>query len=141
MNVFTRPRLSERLYAAMKSQLALIVAPAGWGKTTLLCTWHAEARLSVWPLAWVSLDTGDNDLIRFWTYVLAALHTVHPGVGEIALAQMYASSSPPIEDVLTTLLNALSQLPTETLLVTHHYRPLAAQPIHPEFLHVEAHLP
>ncbi len=70
MNVVTRPRLSERLYAAMKSQLALIVAPAGWGKTTLLCTWHAEARLSAWPLAWVSLDTGDNDLIRFWTYAL-----------------------------------------------------------------------
>jgi LuxR family maltose regulon positive regulatory protein len=141
MNVVTRPRLSERLYAAMKSQLALIVAPAGWGKTTLLCAWHAEARLSAWPLAWVSLDTGDNDPIRFWTYVLAALHTVHPGVGEIALAHMYASSSPPIEDVLTTLLNALSKLPTETILVLDDYHLIEVQPIHDALFYFVEHLP
>src|SRR5215467_8402722 len=82
LNVVTRPRLTERLNAAMNGQLALLVAPAGWGKTTLLSAWHAEAGFRAWPLAWVSLDAGDNDSIRFWTYVLAALNTVHPGVGE-----------------------------------------------------------
>jgi LuxR family maltose regulon positive regulatory protein len=97
--------------------------------------------LSAWPLAWVSLDTGDNDPIRFWTYVLAALHTVHPGVGETALAQMYASSSPPIEDVLTTLLNALSQLPTETILVLDDYHLIEIQPIHDALFYFVEHLP
>lgn len=82
LNVVIRSRLTERLNAAMKGQLALIVAPAGWGKTTLLSAWYAEASLSDWPLAWVSLDEGDNDPTRFWTYVLAALNTLHPGVGE-----------------------------------------------------------
>src|SRR5205823_14307348 len=104
LNMVTRPRLTERLNAAMKGQLALIIAPAGWGKTTLLSAWHAEASLSAWPIAWVSLDAGDNDPTRFWTYVLAALNTAHPGVGETPLALMYASSSPPTQHVLTYLL-------------------------------------
>src|SRR6266702_4300415 len=141
LNVVTRPRLTERLNAAMKSPLALIVAPAGWGKTTLLSAWHAEASLSAWPLAWVSLDAGDNDPIRFWTYVLAALNTAHPGVGETPLAMMYASSSPPIEDVLTSLLNALIQLPTEAVLVLDDYHLIEAQPIHDALTYLVEHLP
>src|SRR3974377_2337501 len=51
LNVVKRPRLTERLNAAMKGQHALVVAPAGWGKTTLLSAWHAEASFSPWPLA------------------------------------------------------------------------------------------
>jgi LuxR family transcriptional regulator, maltose regulon positive regulatory protein len=141
LNVVTRPRLTERLNAAMKSPLALIVAPAGWGKTTLLSAWHAEASLSAWLLAWVSLDAGDNDPIRFWTYVLAALDTLHPGVGETPLALMYASSSPPIEDVLTSLLNALIQLPTETVLALDDYHLIEAEVIHDALMYLVEHLP
>jgi LuxR family transcriptional regulator, maltose regulon positive regulatory protein len=141
LNVVTRPRLTEQLNAAMKNPLALIVAPAGSGKTTLLSAWHAEASLSAWPLAWVSLDAGDNDPIRFWTYVIAALDTLHPGVGETSLALMYASSSPPIEDVLTSLLNALSQLPTETVLVLDDYHLIEAKGIHDTLIYLVEHLP
>ena len=125
----------------MKGPLALIVAPAGWGKTTLLSAWHAEASLSAWPLAWVSLDEGDNDPNRFWTYVLAALNTLHPGVGETPLALMYGSSSPPIEDVLTSLLNALSQLPTEIILVLDDYHLIEVQAIHDALMYLVEHLP
>src|SRR5713101_7109847 len=121
LNMVTRPRLTERMNAAMRSTLTLIVAPAGWGKTTLLNAWHADASRSAWPLAWDSLDASDNDSLRFWTYVISALNTLHPGVGETPLALLYASSPPPIEDVLTSLLNALIQLHTETVLVFHHY--------------------
>ncbi len=117
LKVVTRPRLIQWMNTAVRGTLTLIIAPAGWGKTTLLSTWHAHASPGAWPLAWVSLDAGDNDPIRFWTYVISALNTLHPGVGETPLALMYASSSPPIEDVLTSLLNELIQLPTETVLV------------------------
>jgi LuxR family maltose regulon positive regulatory protein len=141
LNVVTRTRLTERLNAAMKSPLALIVAPAGWGKTTLLSAWHAGVSLNDWSLAWVSLDTGDNNPIRFWTYVLAALNTLHPGVGETPLALMYASSSPPIEDVLTSLLNALIQLPTETVLVLDDYHLIEAEVIHDALMYLVEHLP
>jgi LuxR family maltose regulon positive regulatory protein len=141
LNVVTRPRLTERLNAAMKGQLALIVAPAGWGKTTLLSAWHSETSFSTLPLAWVSLDAGDNDLTRFWTYVLAALDTLHPGVDETPLALLYASSSPPIEDVLTSLLNALVQIPTETILVLDDYHLIEVQSIHDTLIYFIEHLP
>src|SRR5437667_4774839 len=116
LNMVMRPRLTQRMNTALRGALTLIVAPAGWGKTTLLSAWHVDASRGAWPLAWVSLDASDNDPSRFWTYVISALNTLHPGVGETPLALMYSSSSPPIEDVLTSLLNAMIQLPTETLL-------------------------
>src|SRR6266487_6909067 len=137
LNMVTRPRLMERLNAAKRGTLTLIVAPAGWGKTTLLSAWHADASRS----AWVSLDEGDNDPIRFWTYIISALNTLHPGVGETTLALMYAASSPPIEDVLTSLLNALIQLPMETVLVVDDYHLIEAQPIHDALTYLVEHLP
>src|SRR5205823_5114384 len=141
LNMVTRPRLTQRMNTAMRGALTLIVAPAGWGKTTLLSAWHVDSSLGAWPLAWVSLDEGDNDPIRFWTYVISALNTLHSGVGETALALMYASSSPPIEDVLTSLLNALIQLPTETVLVLDDYHLIEAQPIHDALTYLVEHLP
>jgi LuxR family transcriptional regulator, maltose regulon positive regulatory protein len=105
-----RPRLSERLDRGTASKLVLVSAPAGFGKTTLLTEWlearpaaPADERLA----AWLSLDRGDNDPASFWTYVIAALRTVASGVGESALARLDAPQPPPIETVLTTLLNDL----------------------------------
>src|SRR6266487_2223475 len=141
LNMVTRPRLTQRMNTALRGTLTLIVAPAGWGKTTLLSAWHADASLGARPLAWVSLDEGDNDPIRFWTYVISSLNTLHPGVGETPLALMHASSSPPIEDVLTSLLNALIQLPTETVLVLDDYHLIEAQPIHDALTYLVEHLP
>jgi len=141
LNMVTRPRLSERMNAAMRGALTLIVAPAGWGKTTLLNAWHADASRGAWPLAWVSLDAGDNAPIRFWTYVIAALNTLHPGVGEIPLTLLYSSPPSPIEDMLTSLLNALIQLPTETVLVLDDYHFIEAQPIHDPLTYLVEHLP
>ncbi len=136
LDMVSRPRLMERMNAAVKGPLTLIVAPAGWGKTTLLSSWHADPGHS----AWVSLDVGDNDPIRFWTFVLTALNTLHPGVGETPLALLYAASSP-IEAVLTTLLNALIELPTETVLVLDDYHFIEAQSIHDALTYLVEHLP
>ena len=140
-NIVMRPRLMQRMNAATRGILTLVVAPAGWGKTTLLHTWHAEVSHSAWPLAWVSLDASDNDPTRFWTYVLTALNTLHPGVGEAPLALLYASSPPPIEDVLTPLLSALNQLPTGTVLVLDDFHHIEAEGIHDALNYLVEHLP
>ncbi len=129
-NRVIRLRLTQQMNAALRSTLTLIVAPAGWDKTTLLNAWYAEHSRSAWPLAWVSLDASDNDSLRFWTYVISALNSLHPGVGETPLALLYASSPPPIEAVLTPLLNALIQLPTDTVLVLDDFHHIEARPIH-----------
>ena len=72
-----RPRLADRLTRAHGGELTLVCAPAGFGKTALVADW---ARASQQPVAWLSLDEGDNDPARFWRHVAAALDTVRPGV-------------------------------------------------------------
>ncbi|HEX6551158.1 MAG TPA: hypothetical protein VF026_00225, partial [Ktedonobacteraceae bacterium] len=77
-----RPRLVERLNQGMGRKLTLISAPAGFGKTTLLCEWIQASAGREMPVAWISLDEGDNDPVRFGTYVCAALEQLQAGVGQ-----------------------------------------------------------
>src|SRR5215470_18516207 len=72
-----RPRLVSRLDEGLARGLVLVCAPAGYGKTVALADW---ARGSGRPAAWLSLDAGDNDPVRFWGYVVAAMGPVRPGV-------------------------------------------------------------
>jgi LuxR family maltose regulon positive regulatory protein len=105
----SRPRLTAWLNEGITRRLTLVSAPAGSGKTTLLSEWAHQSRDGkALPAAWISLDEGDNDPVRFWAYVVAALERVHAGVGSEA-AQLLRSSPPaPIETVLAALLNAVA---------------------------------
>src|SRR3954451_14543714 len=108
-----RPRLSERLDRGVASTLMIVSAPAGFGKTTLLAEWLAAGSGSPDServAAWLALDPGDNDPVTFWTYVVAALQRMAPGVGEDTLTLLHEPQPPPIESVLTTLLNDLGAL-------------------------------
>src|SRR5512136_915569 len=71
-NLVARPRLTQHLDAGLRHghRLFLVVAPAGYGKTTLVADWLDRAGL---PSAWLSLDEADNDPLRFFTYLVAAL--------------------------------------------------------------------
>src|ERR1019366_8821514 len=127
-----RPRLSERLDRGTASKLTLVSAPAGFGKTTLLTEWlaagpagPADERL----VAWLSLDRADNDPASFWTYVIAALRTVASGVGESALALLQAPQPPPIETVLTVLLNDLGAIAADVVLVLDDYHVIDARDV------------
>ncbi len=98
-----RPRLTSRLDDGLRAghKLTLLSAPAGFGKTTLLSEWIGGAP----AVAWVSLDGGDNDPVRFWAYLLAALDGVWPDAGREAKALLHAPQPPPIEAIVTVLLN------------------------------------
>ena len=74
-----RPRLVARLDEGLARGVLLICAPAGFGKTSLLADWTQRGRR---PVAWLSLDAGDNDPARFWRHVVAALDQVQPEVAE-----------------------------------------------------------
>ena len=131
-----RPRLSERLHAGAMGKLTVVVAPAGFGKTTVLSDFVAGR-----PVAWVSLDASDNDATRFWSYVLAALDTLHPGLGAGALALLQSPQPPPIETILTTLLNTLSASSTDLALLLDDYHVIDATPIHHALAFLVDHLP
>jgi LuxR family maltose regulon positive regulatory protein len=139
-----RPRLSERLDRGASSKLVLISAPAGFGKTTLLTEWLA-ARPSALAddrlAAWLSLDRGDNDPASFWAYVIAALQTVASGVGEGALDLLDGPQSPPIETVLTALLNNLGAVAGEIVLVLDDYHVIDARDVHDGMAFLLDHLP
>ena len=139
-----RPRLSERLDRGTASTVMLVSAPAGFGKTTLLTEWlaagpaaPADERLA----AWLSLDRGDNDPVSFWTYVIAALRTVASGVGESALALLQAPQPPPIETVLTVLLNELSATAGDIVLVLDDYHVIDASDVQDGMAFLLDHLP
>ncbi|RRJ67263.1 hypothetical protein EHV15_33305 [Paenibacillus oralis] len=70
-----RQRLIDRINTDTTGKLTFISAPAGFGKSTLLEHWARQARKSP---AWYSLDQGDNDPVRFWQYVIAAIHKIFP---------------------------------------------------------------
>ena len=122
-----RPRLLTRLDAGHRCKLTLISAPAGFGKTTLLSTWIAERDE---PVAWVSLDDRDNDPPRFWAYVIAGLQSVWPDVGETASAMLHAPQAPPIQGILTELLNDVAEQKEAVALVLDDYHAITDDDIH-----------
>ena len=139
-----RPRLSERLDRGAALKLMLVSAPAGFGKTTLLSEWlaagpaaPADERLA----AWLSLDRGDNDPASFWAYVIAALRTVASGVGENALALLRAPQPPPVEAVLTVLLNDLGAIAADIVLVLDDYHVIDAPAVQDGMVFLLGHLP
>jgi LuxR family maltose regulon positive regulatory protein len=122
----------------------LVSAPAGFGKTTLLTEWlaagpgaPADERL----VAWLSLDQADNDPASFWTYVIAALRTVAPGVGESAMPLLQTPQPPPIETVLTALLNELGAITGDIVLVLDDYHVIDARDVQDAMAFLLDHLP
>jgi len=114
-NSVPRPRLIERLKAGLNGALTLISAPAGYGKTTLMSAWRISAGRD-FPIAWLSLDAGDNDPARFWFYLISALDTLQLGLGDDTLLMLESPQLPPIETLLTVLINRLNAFPNDFLL-------------------------
>jgi LuxR family maltose regulon positive regulatory protein len=139
-----RPRLSERLDRGAASKLMLVSAPAGFGKTTLLAQWLAAgpaAPTKKASAAWLSLDQSDNHPASFWTYVIAGLGTVAPGVGASALALLQSRQPLPIQTVLTTLLNDLGALASDLVLVLDDYHVIDARDVQDGVAFLLEHLP
>jgi LuxR family maltose regulon positive regulatory protein len=139
-----RPRLLEALEAGLHGSLTLLVAPAGSGKTTALSSWFDRAQKK-WAdsrrMSWVALDAGDNDPARFWTYILTALDRAQHGVAADALALLQAPLPPPIETVLTALLNALGDLQQDVVLLLDDFHRIEAPQTHAAVAFLLDHLP
>ncbi len=121
-----RPQLVDRLDPD-NTQLTLISATAGSGKTTLLSEWIAQSQQ---PVAWLSLDSSDNDLNRFLTYLIAAVQTVQPDFGSTILAALGSPQSPPAESLLTGLVNELADLTNPLTLILDDYHVVQERQVH-----------
>jgi LuxR family maltose regulon positive regulatory protein len=126
--VVPRPHLIERLnegFYRMPS-VALISAPAGFGKTTLVSDWVHQNKV---PTAWLSLDEGDNHPSRFLAYLVAAVQTITPNMGAGMLAMLHSPQPPPIEAMLTVLLNDITTLPNPFTLILDDYHVIEAKAV------------
>ncbi|MGE5264041.1 MAG: hypothetical protein ACM3S0_11730 [Acidobacteriota bacterium] len=116
-------------------RLTLLSAPAGFGKTTLLSEWIRQTRR---PVAWISLDKGDNDPARFFAYLIAARQTIQADAGQKTAALLQSPQLPPPETILAMLINEIASLPAQPpsgqraslALVLDDYQVIHAAPIH-----------
>jgi LuxR family maltose regulon positive regulatory protein len=127
--IVAREPLLARLLESGPRRLTVVRAPAGSGKTTLLAEWSAS-ELETRPFAWLALDASDDDPALFWSYVIAALRTLAPGLGEGALALLRAPGVDPVREMLPVLLNELAALAEPAVLVLDDLHLLASPEIH-----------
>jgi LuxR family maltose regulon positive regulatory protein len=136
--VVPRPRLIARLNDGLHRKLTLIAAPAGFGKTTLVSAWITDCGRQV---AWLSLDEADSDPTRFLTYLVAALRTIAPNIGERVLGVLQSPQPPPTESILTALLNEITTIPDNFILVLDDYHVVDAKAVDNALTFLLEHLP
>jgi LuxR family maltose regulon positive regulatory protein len=134
----SRPRLIERLNTGLHRKLALISAPAGFGKTTLVIQWLERAP---YPSAWLSLDESDNAPTRFLVYFIAALQTIKTDIGKGVLSALQSPQPPPAKAILTSLLNEITAIPDRIVLVLDDFHLIDAQSIYETLTFLLQHLP
>jgi LuxR family maltose regulon positive regulatory protein len=143
-----RERLLALLDRALEHRLTLVSAPAGFGKTTLVRQWVAERSQQQHfpPVAWVSLDGGDNDPVRFWRYLITACQVFRDHVAREALALLRSIPQPPFEasltsTALTVFLNALAQCEQGGILLLDDYHAITSPSIQHTMTFFLAYLP
>lgn len=150
----TRPRLIEQLEEGLSGKLTVLAAPAGFGKSTLLGEWidkiESSQTVESQPLSrpiicWLSLEESDNDPIRFWLYFIAALQSMNPGLSLDTPTLLQSPEPPPLETILTILINDLSawslEYASRIALVLDDYHVITAPAIHRSLAFLLDHLP
>lgn len=133
-----RPRLTARLSKGLYRKCTLVSAPAGYGKTTLVCEWVADCGR---PVAWLSLEEEDNELTRFLNCMISSLQTLEANIGASALALLQAPQLPPMESIMTILLNEITVIRTPFILVLDDYHAAASKPVDDAVSFLLDHLP
>jgi LuxR family maltose regulon positive regulatory protein len=137
-NSIERPRLIRLLKSGLGRKLTLVIAPAGFGKTTLLGEWIPQSERCV---AWVTLEEGDNDPARFWSYFIAALQMLDAEIGKNTLGLLQSPQPPPTEAILNSLLNDIAGFPDNFAHVLDDYQVIQNPSIHAAIQYFLEHIP
>lgn len=146
--MLSRQRLLEALGKGSQNRLTLVVAPAGYGKTSLLSEWCAyQVGSPSFQIGWVSLESSDNDPVHFWSYFFKALDNLAPGIAQEALALLQRVPQLSIQTVLSTFLNGLDTLEEQTanqadlVVILDDYHLIQSKAIHEAVIFLIEHLP
>jgi len=130
--------LISKLEDGLNRKMTLISAPAGYGKTTLVSEWLGRINISV---GWLSFDQEDNDATRFWNYFLAALQSSIADLGESTQRLLQAPQLPPLQAILTTLINEITAFDGQIVLVLDDYHLISNPVIHDGLAFILEHQP
>ena len=133
-----RPRLEKRLDQGLDRKLTLVSAPAGFGKSSLVASSLSESERHA---TWLSLDEGDNDPVRFWTYVIAAIQAVEQDVGDEARQIIASPQLRRTDPAIISLLNEISDLTGDLVLVLDDYHVIEADQVHEDLSYLLEHQP
>lgn len=137
-----RTRLDESLAPKAAQKATFIIAPAGFGKTTLVAHWTDRSQ---YRTAWLSLDATDNSPSNFWRYLITALQQIWPSLGEEALRQLldetHSDSLPAITSLLNELAEEADSLNSPAVLVLDDYHLIESPVIHQSLAYFLEHLP
>jgi LuxR family maltose regulon positive regulatory protein len=143
--------LTEQLNQGLHRKLTLISAPAGFGKTTLISKWvedlttiSSKEKQNINKVGWLSLDESDSDPVRFLNYFIAAIRQAEGGkvsLGEGALSMLQSPQPPPMDSILTSIINELTTLPGKIVLILDDYHLISTPPIDEALMVFLEHLP
>jgi LuxR family maltose regulon positive regulatory protein len=125
-----RPRLHTLLMKGLHTKLTVISSPAGFGKTMLLSTWIQVLATNPIHISWLSLEEGDDEPQRFWTYIIAALHRQEPDLFEDLMDTLRIPQHTPIEYLIRELINVIAHTSEQFLLILDDYHLITQPEIH-----------
>ena len=137
-HIIPRPRLIQLLNEGLKSKLILISAPPGYGKTSLLGDWIQNSSLKT---AWYAIDENDKNPLFFLTYTISSLQNINPSIGNAAITSLQSPHPPPMESILTSLINDIVQVRHDVIFVLDDYHLIDTPPIQALLGFLIEHLP
>ncbi|SFB44891.1 LuxR family transcriptional regulator, maltose regulon positive regulatory protein [Cohnella sp. OV330] len=125
-HLISRDRLDDALAMALHCKLTLVTAPPGFGKSTLVSDWvrrnHIEA-------GWISLEAGENDVLRFWGYVIAAFDRLRLGTGRKALSLLQSPVAFSVEQMVAWLVNDLAVMDENIVMIMDDFHVIESQAV------------
>ena len=129
----------DRLADSLAARLVLMIAPAGWGKTSLLRDWWLTTQDA--GVAWLSVRQSDNDPVQFWSGVVAALDTVAPGTGKAALEAVTDAETRKPGHIEALLVADLARLSRSVTLILDDFHLITSPEVRAGFGTLVEHLP
>lgn len=133
--LINRSHLIKQLNDDLNKKLTLIIAPAGYGKSTLLSEWTKSLHMNT---SWVSLDANDNEPVRFWTHLIKSLNQSYPLFSKIDEQERLDANDP---SLVTKLVNRLNRLPEKIMMIWDDFHSVTNEKILTEISYLLERLP
>jgi len=136
--IIIRSHLIDILNEGIKKKVLFVSSPAGFGKSTLLAEWAAQAKI---PVAWISFDKKDNEPINFLSYLISGVQGIYKNLGNSILGDLKVPGSPPVFNLLNAWINDISEHTEEFVLILDDFHHIQNKSVVELFCNLIEHQP